>query len=122
MFRPFAALALAGALAAPAVAQDKLHREMDRIEPLSGGILGVAAVHLESGRSFYHKADDQYPLASTYKVPIAVEALLLSQQGKLDLDRMVPWDTTDLHIGSEAFLLFRKPGFALSVRNMLETM
>jgi beta-lactamase class A len=122
MSRTIAALTALALLGRGLAGQDKLHREMDRIEPLSGGVLGVAAIHLESGRSFFHKADDQYPLASTYKVPIAVEALLLAQQGKLDLDRLVPWDTTDLHLGSEAFLLFRKPGFALSVRNMLETM
>lgn len=100
----------------------KLDRELARIEPLSGGTLGIAATHIESGRTVFYKADEQYPLASTYKVPIAVQALTLVEQGKLDLDRMVPWDTTDLHIGSEAFLLFRKPGFAMSVRNMLETM
>ena len=100
----------------------KLERELTRIEPLSGGTLGIAAMHLETGETFFYKADEQYPLASTYKVPIAVQALSLVEQGKLDLERMVAWDSTDLHIGSEAFLLFRKPGFAMSVRNMLETM
>ena len=116
---------LLGGLAGPVAAQraeTALHSEMNRIAPLSGGVLGIAAVHLESGRTFFHNADEAFPLASTYKVPIAVQALTLVEQGKLDLDRMVAWDTTDLHIGSEAFLLFRKPGFALSVRNMLETM
>ena len=103
-------------------AEAALHREIGRIAPLSGGVLGVAAIHLESGRTFFHNADEVYPLASTYKVPIAVQALTLAEQGKLDLDRMVAWDTTDLHIGSEAGLLFRKPGFAMSVRNLLETM
>ena len=109
---------------APAIGQStqKLERELARIEPLSGGTLGIAAMHLETGKTVFYKADEQYPLASTYKVPIAVEALLLAEQGKLDLDKLVTWDTTDLHLGSEAFLLFRKPGFALSVRNMLETM
>ncbi len=112
-------------LAGPVSAQKAeaaLHGEINRIAPLSGGVLGIAAIHLESGRTFFHNADETFPLASTYKVPIAVQALTLVEQGKLDLDRMVAWDTTDLHIGSEAFLLFRKPGFALSVRNMLETM
>ena len=99
-----------------------LERELARIEPLSGGTLGIAAMHLETGKTVFYKADEQYPLASTYKVPIAVQALYLAEQGKLDLDKLVPWDTTDLHLGSEAFLLFRKPGFALSVRNMLESM
>ncbi|MBM4187882.1 MAG: serine hydrolase [Gemmatimonadetes bacterium] len=123
----FARLAFVVALTAPAAtaaqsARQNLEREIARIEPLSGGALGIAATHLESGRTFFYQADEQYPLASTYKVPIAVEALMLVEQGKLDLDRLVTWDTTDLHLGSEAFLLFRKPGFALSVRNMLETM
>ena len=121
--RPVALLALA-LLARGAGAQSPpaLLREFARLEPHAGGVLGVAAVHLESGRTVAYKGDDQFPLASTYKVPIAVQALTLAQQGTLDLERMVPWDTTDLHLGSEAFLLFRKPGFALSVRNMLETM
>jgi beta-lactamase class A len=107
---------------APAQSTQKLEQELARIEPLSGGTLGIAATHIESGRTVFYKADEQYPLASTYKVPIAVQALTLVEQGKLDLDKLVVWDTTDLHLGSEAFLLFRKPGFALSVRNMLETM
>ncbi len=114
-------LVLAGPVAAQR-GEAALHAEMNRIAPLSGGVLGIAAIHLESGRTFFHNADETFPLASTYKVPIAVQALALVEQGKLDLDRLVTWDTTDLHIGSEAFLLFRKPGFALSVRNMLETM
>lgn len=110
------------ATAAPAQSTSRLEQELARIEPSGGGQLGVAAVHLETGKTFYYKADDQYPMASTYKVPIAVQAFTLAQQGKLDLNRMVAWDTTDLHIGSEAFLLFRKPGFAMSVRNLIETM
>lgn len=123
--RPALALAAVTAflpLTLSAQSTQKLERELARIEPISGGTLGIAAMHLETGKTVFYKADEQYPLASTYKVPIAVEALYLAEQGKLDLDKLVVWDTTDLHLGSEAFLLFRKPGFAMSVRNMLETM
>ncbi len=124
MRRILVAALLATPIATPVTAQSvgRLDQEIARIEPLSGGQLGVAAMHLESGRTFFYKADDQYPMASTYKVPMAVQAFTLVEQGKLDLNRMVEWDTTDLHIGSEAFLLFRKPGFAMSVRNLIETM
>lgn len=124
MRRVMLVLATLGAtpIAASAQSADRLTQEITRIEPSSGGQIGVAAMHLETGKTFYYKADDQYPMASTYKVPMAVQAFTLAQQGKLDLDRMVAWDTTDLHIGSEAFLLFRKPGFAMSVRNLIETM
>jgi beta-lactamase class A len=109
-------------IAASQSARQHLEREIARIEPLSGGTIGIAATHLESGRTFFYKADEQYPLASTYKLPMAIQAFTLVEQGKLDLNRLVEWDTTDLHIGSEAHLLFRKPGFAMSVRNMIETM
>ncbi len=103
-------------------AREKLDREIARIEPLSAGTLGIAATHLETGRTFFYQADEQYPLASTYKLPMAIQAFTLVEQGKLDLNRMIEWDTTDLHLGSEAHLLFRKPGFAMSVRNLIETM
>lgn len=120
----FLAVATSVAVSATTAAQSptRLTQEIARIEPASGGRLGVAAMHLESGKTFFYQADEQYPMASTYKVPMAVQAFTLAQQGKLDLNRMVAWDTTDLHIGSEAFLLFRKPGFAMSVRNLIETM
>lgn len=114
----FLALAPAGR----AQGRATLERELARIEPLSGGTVGLAATHLPSGRSVFYNADQQYPLASTYKLPMAVQAFTLVEQGRLDLDRMIAWDTTDLHIGSEAHLLFRKPGFAMSVRNLIETM
>jgi beta-lactamase class A len=119
------AVFLGSAIVAPLLAQparDKLEREIARIEPLSGGALGLAATHLESGRTFFYQADQQYPLASTYKLPMAIQAFTLVERGKLDLDRMIEWETTDLHLGSEAHLLFRKPGFAMSVRNLIETM
>ncbi len=123
--RSLIAAAAAALIVTPALAQrplEKLEREIARIEPVSGGTLGIAATHLESGRTFFYKADEQYPLASTYKLPMAVQAFTLVEQGKLDLNRMIEWDTTDLHLGSEVHLIFRKPGFAMSVRNLIETM
>lgn len=128
--RALTSLALAALFAAMPVALAaqtggglaQLERELARIEPASGGVVGLAATHLESGRSVFLNADQQYPMASTYKLPMAIQAFTLVEQGKLDLDRMIAWDTTDLHIGSEAHLLFRAPGFAMSVRNLIETM
>ena len=52
-----------------------LVQELRRLESLSGGTLGVAAIHLESGREAYLNADEPFPMASTYKVPIAVQLL-----------------------------------------------
>nr|AIA12322.1 ClassA_beta_lactamase [uncultured bacterium] len=111
-------------VAAPLAAQGapKLERQIAAIAPLSGGTVGVAATHLESGRSVFVNADDQFPLASTYKVPIAIQAFKLVEEGKLSLDQMVPVLPTDIHIGSEWNKLFQAPGVSLSFRNVIEPM
>src|SRR5690606_27459898 len=81
--------AVAVALAAPAapalhaqpavVAADpgleRLEREIAQLAELAGGTVGVAAVHLETGRAVYHNRTERFPMASSYKVPIAVELL-----------------------------------------------
>lgn len=45
---------------------------MERFEPISGGRIGVAAIHLATGREAYLNPDESFPMASTCKVPIAV--------------------------------------------------
>ncbi len=120
-------LFLAGttAVAAPLAAQNRLaalDHEVARIEPISGGTVGVAAIHLETGETYARQADQQYPLASTYKVPIAIHAFKLVEEGTLDLDRMITIDPTDIHIGEEWNNLFQAPGVSLSFRVILEDM
>jgi beta-lactamase class A len=62
-------------------------------------------------------------MASTYKVPIAVQLLTRVDKGEVHLDHMVTLAPTDLHPGSGTLSeLFNKPGVALSVRNLLELM
>ena len=57
--------------------EEALEKELRRLGALSSGMMGVAAVHLESGRSAFLNADEPFPMASTFKVPIAVELLRL---------------------------------------------
>ena len=111
-----------GALAQPAAAQTRLEREIGRIAPFSGGTVGVAAVHLESGRSVYVNADEPFPLASTYKVPIALQTFKLVEEGKLDLDQMITIEPSDIHISDEWAGVFQAPGVRLSLRNVIEPM
>jgi beta-lactamase class A len=85
--------------------------------------MGVAAVHLESGRRAFLNGDEPFPMASTYKVPIAVELLKRVDDGKLDLARMVAVERHDYSPGSGLLTdLLREPGLALSLRNLLEIM
>jgi beta-lactamase class A len=101
----------------------RLQREIVRLSAISGGKVGVGVIHLESGRELFINADEPYPMASTYKVPIAVRLLTLVDSGKVRLDSMIAIKPSDLHPGSGTLTsLFDDPGVSLSVRNLLELM
>ena len=101
----------------------RLQREVVRLSAISGGKVGVGVIHLESGRELFVNADESYPMASTYKVPIAVQLLTRVDSGKVRLDSMVALKPSDLHPGSGTLTqLFDDPGVSLSVRNLLELM
>ena len=124
--RILTALLLSSILGGPLAAQDRLDllsAEIDRVAPISGGILGIGIHHLETGRELYVRGDDRFPMASSFKVPVAVQLLTLVDQGKLRLDSMVTLKPSDLHPGSGTLTsLFDDPGVSLSVRNLLELM
>jgi beta-lactamase class A len=62
-------------------------------------------------------------MASSFKVPVAVELLRRVDAGEIGLDQMVPLERADLHPGSGTLSsLFNKPGVSLSLRNLLELM
>ena len=44
----------------------RLEREMARLAELSGGTVGAAAIHLETGREAYHNGGTRFPMASSY--------------------------------------------------------
>lgn len=64
-----------------------IEQEIQRIAAASKHPIGVAATHIESGRQVSHNANDIFVLASTYKVPMAITAFRLVEQGKLSLDQ-----------------------------------
>jgi beta-lactamase class A len=101
----------------------RLVREIARLANGAGGVVGVGAVHLETNRRVVLNGGERFPMASTYKVPIAVQLLTRVDKGEIRLDQMVQLQTSDLHPGSGTISdLFNKPGLALSVRNLLELM
>lgn len=100
-----------------------LEAELARLAEGSGGVMGVAAVHLETGRAAYLNKDMPFPMASTFKAPVAVQLLHRVDQGRLKLSRRVELNPWDLSPGSGTLShLFDDPGVALSVRNLLELM
>jgi beta-lactamase class A len=114
---------LAGAVLVSAGDLVRLERELDRLEKLSGGLLGVTAIHVETGEKLSRNGRDRFPMASTFKVPVAVELFARVDRGEVRLDEMVDLKPSDLHPGSGTLTnLFNKPGVSLSVRNLVELM
>ncbi len=101
----------------------RLEREIAHLAPIADGKVGVGIIHLESGRELFVNRDEPFPMASTFKVPVAVQLLTLVDSGRLRLDSMITIAPSDLHPGSGTLTgLFNKPGVSLSVRNLMELM
>lgn len=101
----------------------RLEREIARLAKGAGGVVGVSAIHLETSRRVSLNGSERFPMASTYKVPIAVQLLIRVDKGEVSLDQMIQFQPSDLHPGSGTLTdLFNQPGMALSVRNLLELM
>ncbi len=122
--RPLLSLLLASCcLFSQPASSSRVERELDRISRVSGGTAGATAIHLESGRRISLRGGEGFPMASTVKVPIAVQMLTKVDAGEVRLDQMVELQPSDLHPGSGTLSdLFNKPGVALSVRNLMELM
>jgi len=104
-------------------ALQRLEREIARLAKESGGIVGVSVTHLQTDRRVSLNGGERFPMASTFKVPIAVQLLTRVDKGEIRLDEMVQLQPSDLHPGSGTLTdLFNKPGLALSVRNLMELM
>jgi beta-lactamase class A len=103
------------------VALGKLEREIGRLAKEAGGTVGISAIHIESGRKISLHGNERFPMASMFKVPVAVQLLDRVDRGDISLDQMIELKPSDLHPGSGILTdLFSKPGVALSIRNLLE--
>lgn len=118
-----AAAAQAAVATAPDPGLGRLEAEIGRLAEIAGGEVGVGAIHLETSREVYLNPGERFPMASSYKVPIAVQLLTRVDRGEIRLDSMVTLQPGDLHPGSGTLTaLFDDPGVVLSLRNLLELM
>ena len=104
-------------------AEPKLEKELARLAKVSGGTMGVAAIHIESGRSAFLNADEIFPMASTYKIAIAAQLLHRVDRGERRLSKMIDFEPGNLSPGSGTISrLFDDPGLSVSLHNLLELM
>ncbi|MEO6324259.1 MAG: class A beta-lactamase [Thermoanaerobaculia bacterium] len=102
----------------------KLGAEVDRISRKAHGVVGVRAVHLESGRAFSRNATVRFPMQSTFKEAVAITVLQQVEDGKLKLDQPVSVTENDLRpgLGSETLTKCWKPGATFTVNELTDFM
>lgn len=104
-------------------AEGVVDRQLEYLSHEIDGSVGVTAIHIESGRTVSLHGSEAFPMASTFKVPVAVQIMTLVDQGQLTLDKMVTLTPADLHPGSGKLTeLFFHPGVSLSIENLMELM
>ena len=95
------------------VSLQRLEREIARLASSAGGIVGASAIHVESGRRISVNGDARFPMASVYKIPIAIQLLARVDQGEVKLDQKVELKPSDIRPnGTRAvydFFLFKQP-------------
>lgn len=101
----------------------RLEQQLERLTRTTDAVTGVTATHIESGRSVSVRGGEAFPMASAFKLPVAVQIMNLIDEGRLTLEKMVPLGPVDLHPGSGKLTeLFFHPGVSLSVGNLMELM
>ena len=100
-----------------------LAAEVARLAEAARGTVGVAAYHLETERGFTLNGDQRFPMASTYKVPIAVRILSLVDAGEIALGDLVEIEQRDVYLTASTISdLIDDPGLQISIHNLLEMM
>ncbi len=119
------ALLLAGVASAFAADNGlaRLEQQVAYLARTTDAAVGVSATHIESGRTVSVRGAEAFPMASAFKLPVAVQTLSLVEEGKLSLDRMITVAPADMHPGSGDLsdLMFH-PGLAMSLENLMELM
>src|SRR5262245_44426454 len=99
-----------------------LRAQIEKVIPRARGQVGVAIKHVESGTALMVNADQTYPMASTYKVPILTELFYQRAAGKLSLSDRIEVNPSDVHPGGTIALLLDGPGLQMSIHNLINLM
>lgn len=96
--------------ARPGSADAELTQRLKTLCNSAGGDVGVAVVHVETGRTHEVESAKKLPLFSVFKLPLAVAVLKDVEEKRLELDRKVQVTPEDLAPGSQFNTdLWRKP-------------
>lgn len=118
------ALLLLASGATPAASREELEARFAEIAATAGGTVGVSALHLESGKGASLHGRERFPMASVFKLLVAVELLVRVDRGTLRADQRIAIGPSDLVPGGGRTIARRAPagGVTLSVGELLEAM
>jgi beta-lactamase class A len=86
-----------------------------------GGVMGVAAIHLDTGETIAVNADTRFPTASAIKTAVMVEAFHQIAAGRLRKDQVLTL-TDEIKVGGSGVLHSLHAGSQLSVADLLYLM
>lgn len=96
--------------------------EIGRIGAAARGAVGVAAVHLESGRTVDYRANEFFPMASTVKVAVAAMILDMADRGQLDLTAPIHVEGSEMTPDGPLVETRWRPGLAYPGGELLDLM
>ncbi|MBW4681426.1 MAG: class A beta-lactamase, subclass A2 [Microcoleus vaginatus WJT46-NPBG5] len=99
----------------------ELRARIEQISQAAQGRVGVTATVLETGESVTVNGNQQFPMQSVYKFPIAMAVLAQVDQGKLKLDQKIRVETSDVVQGSR-ILDVKSQGMEFSLAELLKYM
>ena len=98
---------------------ESLRDEFARIEKDSGGRLGVATFDTLYGGQIGHRADERFPMCSTFKLLAAGAILSRVDAGTENLDRRIRFESRDIVVNS-AITKDRTGGSGMSLAELCE--
>ncbi|MFI5180237.1 MAG: class A beta-lactamase [Thermoanaerobaculia bacterium] len=98
-----------------------LNSEITRIADDSDGTLGVSIVDVVSGRSVSLRGGESFPMASVFKLPVAIALLRRVDAGALTIDQKLPVVRGDVRPYGPVFERWR-PGLSLRIGELLDDM
>ncbi len=120
--RIVASLAFLGTATVVTAQSVNLQADFERIATSIGGSVGIGVRHLESGREFYVNRGVRFPMASVFKVPVAIQLLAMAEEGRTDLDKTVELRAGDLRPGAGRLVKDFVEPKRITIRELLERM
>lgn len=85
----------------PEAADSALTQRFKTLSKSAGGDIGVAVVHVESGRTADFESKKELPLYSVYKLPLAITVLQEVEKKNLSLEKKIQVTPDDVAPGSQ---------------------